>query len=130
MRQLDSDLHAAKKLRLPWWGVLCWMAACALFVWLLDHFGKFDLARPVLYSIGMLAVTVAIKRKLRCHVWFWGTVIIFVLLHLLLILFVPWTSNWIPAVVVIPFAIVDLYAMLAVVALVGRFFERNSASEI
>lgn len=130
MRQLDSDLDAAKKLRLPWWGVLCWMAACALFVWLLDHFGKFDLARPVLYSIGMLAVTVAIKWKFRRHVWFWGTVIVFVMLHLLLVLFVPWTSNWIPAVVVIPFAIVDLYAMLAVVALVGRFFETNRVTEI
>ena len=48
-------------------------------------------------------------------------------LHLPLILFVPWTTKWIPAVVIAPFGIADLYAMLWVLAVVGRYMKgRNT----
>jgi hypothetical protein len=116
-------------MRLPWWGVLCWMIACALIVWLLDHAGKFDLSRPVLYSIAMLAVAIALKWKLRRHAWFWGTIVFLAALHVLLILFVPWTTKWIPAVVVIPVGIADLYAMLWIVSVVAKFMEQPKTAK-
>jgi hypothetical protein len=126
--QLDNDIKAAKQMRLPWWGVLCWMIGCALIVWLFDHLGRFDLARPALYSIGMLGVAIAIKWKLRRHVWFWITMTVIVALHVLLILFVPWTTKWVPAIVIIPIGIADLYAMLAILSVVGKFVERPKTS--
>ena len=56
--------------------------------------------------------------------WFWTTVGVIAALHVLLILCVPWTSKWIPAVVVIPIGIADLYAMLAIFYVVGKFVEK------
>ncbi len=42
-------------------------------------------------------------------------------LHLPLILFIPWTTKWIPAFVIMPFGIADSYAMLWVLSVVGKF---------
>jgi hypothetical protein len=127
--QLDNDPKPAKQMRLPWWGVLCWMIGCAVIVLLLDHLGRFDLARPALYSIGMLGVAIAIKWKLRQHMWFWITMAVVVALHVLLLLFVPWNTKWVPAIVIIPIGIADLYAMLAILSVVGKFVERPKTPE-
>lgn len=114
-------------MRLPWWGVLCWMAACAVIVWPFYQLRRLDLARPLLYSVGMVGVAIAIRWKMRGHVWFWVTMIILAALHLPLILFVPWTTKWIPAFLIVPFAMADLYAMLWVLSLVGKFVEGPKA---
>jgi hypothetical protein len=116
-------------MRLPWWGVLCGIIGSALLAWLFDHLGRFDLARPALFSIGMLGIAIAIKWKLRRNLWFWITMTILVALHVLLILFVPWTPKWVPAIVVIPIGIVDLFAMLAILSAVENFVERPKTSE-
>jgi hypothetical protein len=105
------------------------MIGCAFVVWLLDHAGKFDLSRPVLYSIGMLGVAIALRWKLRRHAWFWGTLGVFAGLHVLLILLIAWTTKWIPAIVVIPIGIGDLYLMPWVFSVVGRFLEGPKAAE-
>jgi hypothetical protein len=44
-------------------------------------------------------------------------------LHVPLILFVPWTTKWIPAIVIIPIGPADLYAMLAILSVVGKLTE-------
>jgi magnesium-transporting ATPase (P-type) len=122
-----SDIKALQEMRLPWWGVLCVVVSSALIAWLFDHFGRLELARPVLYSIGMLGVAIAIKWKLREHVWFWITMAILAALHILLILLVPWTAKWIPALVVIPLAIADVYVMLWIISVVGKFMGEPTA---
>jgi hypothetical protein len=45
-------------------------------------------------------------------------------LHVPLILFVPWTTRWIPVLVIIPIGFADLYVMLWVVSVVGKFHGR------
>ena len=112
-----------RQMRLPWWGVLCVMLGslplCLLFV----YFGRFDLARPTLISVAIVAITIAMRWKLRRHVWFWGTMIILAALHVPLILFVPWTTKWVPALVTIPIGLADSYVMLWVLSVVGKFME-------
>jgi hypothetical protein len=76
----------------------------------------------------MVAIAIALRWKLRRHVWFWATMAILAALHLPLILFVPWTTRWIPAVVIAPVGIADLYAMLWVLSVVGRFMEEPKPS--
>jgi hypothetical protein len=126
---LDNDIRAAKKMRLPWWGVLCGIIGSTFSAWLFDHFGRLDLTLPTLVSIGMLGFAIAVKWKLRRSVWFWITMTVIVALHVLLILSVPWTTNWVPAIVIIPFAIADLYAMLAILSVVGKLVETPKTSE-
>lgn len=50
-------------------------------------------------------------------------------LHLALILFVPWTTKWIPAVVIGLFAIGDLYVMLWILSVVGKFMAGPKIAE-
>jgi hypothetical protein len=59
--QLDSDIKTAKKMRLPWWGVLCVILAAIPVVWLFDHLGRFDLAMPTMSSIAVLGLVIAIE---------------------------------------------------------------------
>lgn len=110
-------------MRLPWWGVLCVIFGTILLALLFVYFGRFDLARPSLISVAMVAIAIALRWKLTGHAWFWITVTFLAALHLPLILFVTWTTKWIPAFVIAPFGIADLYAMLWVLCVVGKFME-------
>ena len=116
-------------MRLPWWGVLCVIFGTVLLARLFVYFGRFDLARPSLISVTMVAIAIALRWKLRRHVWFWISMTFFVALHLPLILFIPWTTKWIPAFVIVPFGIADLYAMLWILSVVGKFVERPNTAE-
>ena len=87
---------------------------------LFDHFGKLALARPTLFSVATIAITVAMRWKLRRRVWFWMTIVAFAALHVALILSVPWTDTWIPALAIAPVLIADSYAMLWAISLVAR----------
>ena len=127
--QLDNDIKAVKQMRLPWWGVLCWMIGCALIALPLAFLGRFDLARPTLFSVGTVGVAIATKWKLRRHLWFWVTMAVIVSLHVTLILFVPWTTKWVPAIVIIPIGIADLYLMLAILSVIGTLVEEPNAPE-
>ena len=68
---IKNDKRGAEKIRIPWWGVLLWMAACGLIDWLLISLGKFDLALPSLNSIAVVGFTIALKRKLWPQAGFW-----------------------------------------------------------
>ncbi len=116
-------------MRLPWWGVLCGIIGSTLGAWLFDHFGRLDLALPTLIGIGTLGFAIAIKWKLRRHLWFWITLTAIVALHVPLILSVPWTTKWVPAPVLVPFCIADLIVMLAIVSVVGKFMEGSKTAE-
>jgi hypothetical protein len=124
--QVDNVITAEdKKMRLPWWGVLCIIAGGLPLMLLFDHFGKLALARPTLYSGAMVGIAIAMRWQLRRHVWFWITMTVIVALHVLLVSFVPWNTKWVPAIVIIPIGIVDLYVMLAILSVAGKFVERQ-----
>jgi len=122
--QLDKVITVEdKKMRLPWWGVLCIIIGGLPLMFVFDYFGKSALALPTLDSVAMVGIAIAMRWQSRWHVWFWITMTFIVALHVLLILSVPWTTKWVPAIVIIPIGIADLYAMLAVLFVVGQFVE-------
>lgn len=95
----------------------------------LEHFGRFDLATPTCFSACAIGVAIATKWELKGYFWFWITVAVIVALHVPLILLVPWTTKWVPAVVIAPFVAVDLYAMLVILAVSEKFMARAKAPE-
>lgn len=115
------------KIRLPWWGVLSWTAACAVILSALIEIGRFDLFMPTLVSVGMIGVAIAVKWRLRRRTWFWITMAFLAGLHVPLILFVPWTTKWVPAPAVAAVGSGDLIVMLAILDIVGRFVARDNA---
>ena len=130
MPSLKVFTEEDRKMRLPWWGVLGIILGGLPVLILFDHFGRYNLARPTLTSIIMLTIAIAMRWKLKGHVWFWITMIVFAALHVPLVLLVPWTTRWVPAFVIIPIGMADLYIMLLVLSVVGKFMgEEQKATE-
>ncbi len=113
---IKTDLRVSRTLRLPPWGISGGIIVCMPIAWLFDHFGKLNLALPTLFGVGMIAVAIAVKWKLRRRVWFWITMLVIVALHVALIVSVPWTDRRVPGLALVPFGIVDLFVMLAIIS--------------
>jgi hypothetical protein len=92
----------------------------ALLALLFVSIGRFELARPTMVSVAMVGLAITMRWKLRKHLWFWVIMTILAALHLPLILLVPWTTKWIPAVLIAPVGIADLYAMLWIISVVAK----------
>jgi hypothetical protein len=119
----------SEQLTLSWKSLLA-IFVCALLIGLLFNFlGKSALERPTGLSIVIVAFAVAMKWELRSHIWFWITTAIFVALHARLVLFIPWPAGWIPAVVMIPIGLADLYVMLEILSVIGKFVGEPKTSE-
>ena len=50
-------------------------------------------------------------------------------LHIPLILFVPWTTKWVPALAIAAIGSADVTMMLAMVAVIGRFMEGRKTAQ-
>jgi hypothetical protein len=111
----------SKQLALSWKSGLAIFLGALLLGLLFNYLGKQAFERPTGFSILIVIYAVAMKWELRRHIWFWTITAIFVVLHVVLILFIPWPSGWIPAIVMLPFALADLYVMRAVFDAVEKF---------
>jgi hypothetical protein len=127
--QIKVTTKEDKQIRLPWWGVLCVIAGTVLLGLFFLKFGRLDLARPSLMTTAVIALAIVMRWKLRKHAWFWVAIATFAALHVPLILFIPWTTKWIPAIVIAPIGIADLYLMLWVLSAVGKFMGGRETSE-
>jgi len=118
------------QVRLTWKGILAVMGGTLPIALLFVYFGRFDLARPTLLSIIVIIVALAMKWELRRRMWFWVTIAVVAVLHVLLIVAVPWTTRWIPAVVATPALALDLAAILVVVKLLEKLFEKPNTNDV
>jgi len=118
-----------RQMRLSWKGGLCVFFGTILLALTFVSIGRFDLARPTMVSVAMVSLAITMRWKLRTHRWFWITIFILAVLHLPLILFIPWTTKWIPAVLIAPIGIADLYAMLWAISVVGKFMGEKENTE-
>jgi hypothetical protein len=123
--EVRNDIKAAQKLRLPWWGVLTWMAFCLPVVWLCDQFGRLNMSLPVLNCVAILTLLIALRWKLRYHVWFWIAMLIITMLHALLVWYIPWTTKWVPALAIAAIDSADFCLLLWLLTAVGRLMERG-----
>jgi hypothetical protein len=119
-----------KQMRLGWRGLLFFMLGIVVLGIPFVYWGKFNLALPSFVSAAMIVLAVAMRWKLRRRPWFWITMGFLAAIHQPLIVFVPWTTKWIPAVVIAPFGMLDLHAMLWTLAVVGKHMEGLSPAEM
>ena len=129
IQDIKNDIKDAKKIRLPWWVLLCLAIGSLPIYWFFYHFGRFDLALPMLNCILVLGFLIALKRKLWPHAWFWITMAVLAALHVPLILFVHWTTMWVPALAIAVIDSGDLILMLAILAVVGKLVDGPKAAE-
>jgi len=126
--EVKRDIQAAKKLRLPWWAVLLGIVASFLSAWLFDNFGKLQLVLPALNSVAVMGFVIVLKRQLWSQLWFWITVAVIAAVHVLFVLFVPWTSKWIPALAIAAFDSADLCVIILIILIVGKLMREPNAA--
>ena len=93
------------------------------------HLHQESLGRSVCVCLGALMVGIRIRWDLRSHFWFWGIIVLFFALHVPLFLLIRWPRGWIPAVVMLPVALVDCLIFLGVVRVVERLTKSNQSAE-
>jgi len=128
-KDVGNQIKTAKKLRLPWWGVLCGIIGSFLCAWLFDNFGKLALVLPTLNSIAVIGFMLVFKRKLWPHAWFWITVAVLAALHVPMVLFVPWTTRWIPALAIAVIDSADFCLILWILAVIEKLVGRPKSIE-
>jgi hypothetical protein len=121
-----SDLKAAKKMRLPWWGGFALAIGCLPIVLLLDHFGKLNFALPILGSAASIGLLLVLKWEIRSVAWFWKTISLMAALHIPLIIVIPWTGKWVSPFVSGGIVSADFCGMLWILSVVRKSVERKN----
>jgi hypothetical protein len=62
---------------------------------------------------------------LRRHVWFWFTAAIVIMLHVPVVLYVPWTDTKYPGVVLLPFGLLDYGIVYGCIKLAEKVMKRS-----
>jgi hypothetical protein len=119
-KAIRRDIAAAKKLRLSGWTVLSLVVCSLPVIWLFDRFWQLNAFLPTAVSAGVIAFVISLNRDCARRVWFWVTITIVAALHVLLIVFVPWTDERISNKAIAGAASLDLVAVIAVVAVVEK----------
>jgi hypothetical protein len=96
---------------------------------LLEMDGYSGLALPLMIIVGVLSLVILSKWKLKRHAWFWITMTVVAALHVPIILFVPWTTRWVPALAITVIASADFCLILWVLSVVGKFVDGPKAAE-
>lgn len=79
-----------------------------------------ELAIPLINVVGVFGLIIAFKWELRDRAWFWITIAVIAALHIPLVLLVPWTTRWVPAIAIAVVDSVDFCAMIWIISAVGN----------
>jgi hypothetical protein len=71
---------------------------------------------------GALIITVRLRWEMRKHVWFWVVIGFLVLVHLAIVLLIPWPNRNYTLPIVLPVGIVDILAISFFIQFVAKRF--------
>ncbi len=131
IHELKCELQEAKKLQRVSWRTKLLMVVIGtpMFFLYLIHGGRLELFWPSVLTVIVLGVVIRFKWKLRKQAWFWATMAVIAVLHVLWVLFVPWTTKWIPVFVYLGIATADFVLILWILLVVGKFMGRPKTEE-
>lgn len=129
MSEFKNEIQEAKKLRLSWQAKLIIFLVGAPLTFLFAIYGRLALALPLMITTGVLGLVILFKRRLWHRRWFWVAMVLIAGLHVPLILFVPWTTRWVPALAISVVASADFCLILSVLVIVGKLVGEPRMSE-
>src|ERR1700723_694072 len=100
------------------------MALTSPLFFVFDNQGKPGTGRAAWICAGMFLVVMKVRWELKSRPWFWSTIVVLLTLHIPLILYVPWTSRWIPAAGILPIGVLDCAIILGSIALVEKMMKQ------
>jgi hypothetical protein len=115
-----------QQLKLSWKGIVAIGITATSVTLLCHHFKREELARPIVFSIIIIGIALAMlwQRRRGLGSWFWIALTIFVLLHVLFLVLLwisGWAIPWIPAFMITPIALADSGVMLATLSVIAKF---------
>ena len=123
INELKREIQEAKTLRLSWRTKLFIFIVGAPTTFLFALYGRLEMVWPLAITIGMIGIVIRFKWRLRRQTWFWVTMAVIAVVHVLWVLFVPWTTKWIPVFVYIGIATADFVLILWILLVVEKFME-------
>lgn len=108
------------KIKKNYFWAVAGMALTSPLFFFFEQQGKPGTGRAAWICAGIFFVVPRMRWRLRNRPWFWVTFVCLLALHVPLILYVPWTSRWIPAIGILPIGVLDLVAILGCVGLVEK----------
>ena len=105
-------------------------AAFTLSVFLLfRQFGRVDLALPICICLGGVLFAVRMRWDLRRRFWFWATLVLVLLLHVPLIIMVPFPRITVNRITLLPFGVADFLIFFGAVRLVERLIVKSPPAD-
>ncbi len=102
-------------------GTLCLVALFLLFA-LFGYPGNGGIA---VMCAGIITTAVRSRWDLRGYQWFWVTVALFIVPHIVLTLFVTWTAVHYPAMALLPFGVADFAIMYGCINLAEKRMRKS-----
>jgi hypothetical protein len=127
--ELKREIQEAKKLRLSWRTKLFIFIVGAPTTFLFALYGRLAMVWHLAITIDMIGLVIRFKWKLRRRTWFWVTMAVIAVLHVLWVLFVSWTTKWIPGFVYIGIATADFVLILWILLVVEKFMGNPKTTE-
>jgi hypothetical protein len=114
----------------PWKAALIGIFGGLIIAVPLALFGKLAFALPAIISLLVVASAVLLKWELRRQAWFWACIAAVAALHVAAIIFVPWSTKWVPGPLVTGIGGADLFLVLAVITYLDRHLEDHKSRQI
>lgn len=97
-----------------------------LFIYL----GKENFGWTIFVILSAIMLAVRVRWDLRRHAWFWGTIALVLMLHVPLLFVVRWPAAMFHWVVMLPIAVADCLVTIGIVAIVEKFADKKSLSDV
>jgi hypothetical protein len=110
------------------WALLAAVCTSPLFI-VFAYFDDPGRGQAAWVSAGAIAVAARFLWDLRTRVWFWITIVVIVLLHVPLIILIPWQAKQLTYVALLPAGLLDFAVAYGILRLVENLVERIRPSE-
>jgi hypothetical protein len=91
------------------------------FYFFFKHLGGPEMGLSAFICIGMILFAIGLRWELRNHFWFWATIVFVLLLHVPVVLLVPWPHMTINRISLLPIGVADLLVVMGAVSFVEKF---------
>jgi hypothetical protein len=104
--------------------MLCMIPVFLLFA----YFGDPGRGRAAAIATGAIMLAVGGRSSLKSQRWFWVTLAVIIVLHVLLVVLIPWTSKSYPGPILLPFGALDYFIVWGCIKLVEKAMSRGDAA--
>lgn len=106
------------------WALLAGICTSPVYI-LFVYLGDSGRGRAAWVSAGMIALAARLVWDLKRRAWFWVTIAIIAILHIPVILLIPWGRETLSYVALLPLGLLDLGINYGIIRLVENTIEKN-----